>query len=79
MADCQLCVTAYKQTENGDMASDGIRRIDDQIIINRKAMSEAQIIALRNLCPTQALSKCGEAVKSDDKFEVLMKDKHIYD
>ncbi|EOV3439629.1 glycyl-radical enzyme activating protein [Vibrio parahaemolyticus] len=79
IADCQLCVAAYKQTVNGDMASDGIRRIDDQIIINRKAMSEAQIIALRNVCPTQALSICGEAAKSDDLFEVLMKDKPFYD
>ncbi|HCG9060176.1 TPA: glycyl-radical enzyme activating protein [Vibrio parahaemolyticus] len=79
MADRQLCVSAYKQTVNGDMASDGIRRIDDQIIINRKAMSEAQIIALRNVCPTQALSICGEAAKSDDLFEVLMKDKPFYD
>ncbi|ELB2916671.1 glycyl-radical enzyme activating protein [Vibrio parahaemolyticus] len=79
MADCQLCVSAYKQTVNGDMASDGIRHIDDQIIINRKAMSEAQIIALRNVCPTQALSICGEAAKSDDLFEVLMKDKPFYD
>ncbi|MCG6483341.1 glycyl-radical enzyme activating protein [Vibrio parahaemolyticus] len=79
MADCRLCVSAYKQTVNGDMASDGIRRIDDQIIINRKAMSEAQIIALRNVCPTQALSICGEAAKSDDLFEVLMKDKPFYD
>ncbi|HHG3342607.1 TPA: glycyl-radical enzyme activating protein [Vibrio parahaemolyticus] len=79
MADCLLCVSAYKQTVNGDMASDGIRRIDDQIIINRKAMSEAQIIALRNVCPTQALSICGEAAKSDDLFEVLMKDKPFYD
>ncbi|MGH1610623.1 glycyl-radical enzyme activating protein [Vibrio parahaemolyticus] len=79
IADCQLCVSAYKQTVNGDMASNGIRRIDDQIIINRKAMSEAQIIALRNVCPTQALSICGEAAKSDDLFEVLMKDKPFYD
>ncbi|EHR6435089.1 glycyl-radical enzyme activating protein [Vibrio parahaemolyticus] len=79
MADCQLCVSAYKQIVNGDMASDGIRRIDDQIIINRKAMSEAQIIALRNVCPTQALSICGEAAKSDDLFEVLMRDKPFYD
>ncbi len=79
IADCQLCVSVYKQTVNGDMASDGIRRIDDQIIINRKAMSEAQIIALRNVCPTQALSICGEAAKSDDLFEVLMKDKPFYD
>ncbi|HCE3305526.1 TPA: glycyl-radical enzyme activating protein [Vibrio parahaemolyticus] len=79
MADCQLCISAYKQTANGDMASDGIRRIDDQIIINRKAMSEAQIIALRNVCPTQALSICGEEAKSDDLFEVLMKDKPFYD
>ncbi|MFW1506424.1 glycyl-radical enzyme activating protein [Vibrio parahaemolyticus] len=79
MADCQLCVSAYKQTVNGDMASDGIRHIDDQIIINRKAMSEAQIIALRNVCPTQTLSICGEAAKSDDLFEALMKDKPFYD
>jgi pyruvate formate lyase activating enzyme len=79
MADCQLCVSAYKQTVKGDMASDGIRRIDDQIIINRKAMSEAQIIALRNVCPTQALCICGDAAKSDDLFEVLMKDKPFYD
>ncbi|MDF4797456.1 glycyl-radical enzyme activating protein, partial [Vibrio parahaemolyticus] len=49
------------------------------IIINRKAMSEAQIIALRNVCPTQALSICGEAAKSDDLFEVLMRDKPFYD
>ncbi|KIV03923.1 pyruvate formate lyase-activating protein, partial [Vibrio parahaemolyticus] len=79
IADCQLCVSAYKQTLNGDMASDGIRRIDDQNINNRKAMSEAQIIAVRNVCPTQALSICGEAGKSDDLLEVLMKGKPCYE
>ncbi|HHP0471923.1 TPA: glycyl-radical enzyme activating protein [Vibrio harveyi] len=83
MEDCQLCVSAYQattqSTAGSETVSDGIQRIDNQIIINRKAIKEDQLIALRDVCPTQALTVCGEEAKSDMLFDTLMKDKPFYD
>lgn len=74
LEDCQLCVSACRE-----MACDGIQRVDNQISINRQSISLEQLIALRNVCPTQALSVCGEEAKADVLFDTLMKDKPFYD
>lgn len=79
MADCQLCVSAYQATVNDDELNDGIRRLNNQITINRQAITDDQLIALQNVCPTQALSVCGEETQSDELFKLLMKDKPFYD
>ncbi|MGF1784654.1 glycyl-radical enzyme activating protein [Photobacterium swingsii] len=87
--DCQLCVLAYKDTlpqqwRGQDEAAkgivcDGIKRVNNQITINRKVIKEDQLIALQGICPAQALTICGEETKSDQLFDVLMKDKPFYD
>jgi len=71
LEDCQLCSNACEGIER-DIAN-------DKIIVNRKAISEEQIIALRGVCPTQALSVVGEEAQVDTVFDTLMKDKPFYD
>lgn len=56
-----------------------IERTKDTITINRQTLDEAQIIALQNVCPTQALSVCGEEAKEGMLTDTLMKDKPFYD
>lgn len=56
-----------------------IERTKDTITINRQTLDEAQIIALKNVCPTQALSVCGEEAKEGVLIDTLMKDKPFYD
>ncbi len=74
LEDCKLCVSACHE-----MACDGIQRVNNQIIINRKAINQQQLIELRNVCPTQALTVCGEETNADFLFDMLMKDKPFYD
>lgn len=66
---CQLCA----------QACDGIERQGEKITINRKAINDEQLIALENICPTQALTVCGQAAETDVLFDSLMKDKPFYD
>ena len=67
--ECQLCAQACCE----------IQRHKGTITINRKAISEEQLIALDNVCPTQALSVCGHDAESEMLFDTLMKDKPFYD
>lgn len=69
MDECQLCAEAC----------DGIERIDNKIVVNRKAISEEQLIALQDVCPTQALTVCGEESEKEFLFDALMKDQPFYD
>ncbi|WP_234497151.1 glycyl-radical enzyme activating protein [Vibrio maritimus] len=56
-----------------------IEKTKDTITINRQKLDEAQIIALKNVCPTQALSVCGEEAQEGVLIDTLMKDKPFYD
>lgn len=56
-----------------------IERTKDTITINRQKLDEAQIIALKNVCPTQALNVCGEEAQEGVLIDTLMKDKPFYD
>lgn len=60
-------------------ACEGIERTNGKVIVNRKAISEDQIIALKDVCPTQALSVVGEEARTETLIETLMKDKPFYD
>ncbi len=71
---CQLCVDTCSK-----IACKGIQRHGSQIIIDRKAIDEKQLIALDNVCPTQALTVCGEDAEADRLFDMLIKDKPFYD
>ncbi|MBY6195593.1 glycyl-radical enzyme activating protein [Vibrio hangzhouensis] len=69
MTECHLCVDACN----------AIRRVSGTITINRKQLDQNQIIALRDVCPTQALTVCGEQAKEDALFDILIKDKPFYE
>ncbi|MDG3085918.1 glycyl-radical enzyme activating protein [Vibrio hannami] len=60
-------------------ACEGIERNGGNITVNRKAITEEQLIALEKVCPTQALNVCGQEATADTLFETLMKDKPFYD
>ncbi|KAB1458383.1 glycyl-radical enzyme activating protein [Vibrio panuliri] len=74
LEECQLCIAASHK-----IGCTGISRENNQIIVNRKAINQEQLIALENVCPTQALSVCGQQAESEMLFESLMKDKPFYD
>ncbi|GAA5217117.1 glycyl-radical enzyme activating protein [Corallincola platygyrae] len=67
--DCDLCVQMCP----------AITRTDKGLTIHRQAITEQQLIALEKVCPTQALTVCGEQAEADALFEQLMKDKAFYD
>ncbi|CAH0528752.1 glycyl-radical enzyme activating protein [Vibrio hippocampi] len=66
--DCLLCSDVCE----------GIERTNGKITVNRKVIDESQIMALKNICPTQALSVVGEDGQSDELVNILMKDKPFY-
>lgn len=68
MDDCNLCT----------QACDAIQRKDNEIIINRNAISGDDLITLQNICPTQALNICGQKADSEELFELLMRDLPFY-
>lgn len=69
LESCSLCCEV----------SEGIERKNEKIIVNRKVIDDKQMIALKDICPTQALSVTGEQAQADMLFEALMKDKPFYD
>ncbi|UPQ90044.1 glycyl-radical enzyme activating protein [Vibrio sinaloensis] len=71
LEQCQLCSDAC-----AGITRDGT---SNKIIVNRKVISDAQIVALKEVCPTQALSVVGEDAQVEALFDTLMKDKPYYD
>ncbi len=69
MDACELCSDACN----------GIERLDNKIVVNRKAISEEELITLQDVCPTQALTVCGEDSEKERLIDTLMKDKPFYD
>ncbi|WED24125.1 glycyl-radical enzyme activating protein [Vibrio sp. JC009] len=65
---CDLCV----------QACDAIQRDKDSITINRKSIGEEELIALQDVCPTQALTVSGLQAEADVLLDTLMKDKPFY-
>ncbi|WP_028863665.1 glycyl-radical enzyme activating protein [Psychromonas aquimarina] len=50
----------------------------DAVIINRPAVNELYLDRLKTVCPTKALSVCGEQAHTDLLCEQLLKDKPFY-
>lgn len=71
LAECNACSDVCPSIERSQGSGD--------ITINRQTLDQSQIIALRNVCPTQALSVCGEEAKEETIINTLMKDKPFYD
>jgi pyruvate formate lyase activating enzyme len=69
LSDCHRCSDACPSIE---ATPEGIK-------IHRDTLDDSQVIALRNVCPTQALTVCGEDAQQKVLFDTLMKDKAFYD
>ncbi|PJC87161.1 glycyl-radical enzyme activating protein [Vibrio sp. HA2012] len=69
MEGCRLCSQVCPHIEH-----------DGQTVhIDRKRFSDEQLIALESVCPTQALTVCGQDAEADALFDILMKDKPFYE
>lgn len=69
LRECQLCTQICSC----------ITRINNQLTINRTGITKEHLIALKNACPTRALTVCGKKINSDVLFKTLIKDKPFYD
>lgn len=67
--NCQLCCEL----------SAGISLRDEGLMIDRKQISASELISLTTVCPTKALTVCGQEVDTDALFLELMKDKPFFD
>ncbi|HCV65302.1 MAG TPA: glycyl-radical enzyme activating protein [Serratia sp.] len=74
--DPRLCLSGC--TLCGDDHSPAIRRIDDNLVIQRDLLSHEDYAALAARCPTGALSLCGNAVNIDDIMAEVLRDRPFY-
>lgn len=70
LAGCELCQHAAPQA---------ISRTDNKLVIARGKVTDADILALNDCCPTQALTVCGETQSADAIMEKVLRDKPFYD
>ncbi|SFT52174.1 pyruvate formate lyase activating enzyme [Kosakonia arachidis] len=69
LAGCDLCQQAAPQV---------IERTLNGLLIHREKLNDAQLNALTDCCPTQALSICGETKSVDEIMAVVLRDKPFY-
>lgn len=69
LAGCELCQQVAPQM---------ISRVDEKLIIAREKLSDHQVSALSDCCPTQALSVCGETYTVEAIMEKVLRDKPFY-
>ncbi len=74
--DKQLCLSGCQQCTK---VCDRISKKDDIIAIDRQAVKTGDIESLRGVCPTEALTVCGEPAHEDELFSQLLRDKPFYD
>ncbi|HCQ8671873.1 TPA: glycyl-radical enzyme activating protein [Klebsiella variicola] len=70
LAGCDLCQQA---------APEVITRTLDGLIIDRQNVNDKHIIALRDCCPTTALTVCGEEKNVEAIMATVLRDKPFYD
>ncbi|SCC60902.1 glycyl-radical enzyme activating protein [Kosakonia oryziphila] len=69
LAGCDLCQQAAPQV---------IERALNGLLIHREKLNDAQLNALTDCCPTQALSVCGETQSVDEIMATVLRDKPFY-
>ncbi|QJT79956.1 glycyl-radical enzyme activating protein [Kosakonia sp. MUSA4] len=69
LAGCDLCQQAAPQI---------IERAQNGLLIHREKLNDAQLNALTDCCPTQALSVCGETQSVDEIMATVLRDKPFY-
>ena len=70
LAGCDLCQQA---------APEVITRTLDGLIIDRQNVNDSHIAALRDCCPTTALTVCGEEKSVEEIMATVLRDKPFYD
>ncbi len=69
-AGCELCQQAAPAV---------ITRTLDGLIIDRQNVNDSHIAALRDCCPTTALTVCGEEKSVEEIMATVLRDKPFYD
>ncbi|AIR03100.1 pyruvate formate lyase-activating protein [Cedecea neteri] len=69
LSGCDLCQQA---------APDAVSRVGDELIIARGRLNEGTVNALRDCCPTQALTVCGEEKTAEAIMATVLRDKPFY-
>lgn len=69
LQDCDICCKACS----------AISKQDGVISIDRDLLTDEDLAELNNICPTQALTVCGQEADAEQLFKELMKDKPFYD
>ena len=70
LAGCELCQQAAPAV---------ITRTLDGLIIHRQHVNDSHIAALRDCCPTTALTVCGEEKSVEEIMATVLRDKPFYD
>ncbi|HHL3942300.1 TPA: glycyl-radical enzyme activating protein [Klebsiella pneumoniae] len=70
LAGCELCQQAAPAV---------ITRTLDGLIIHRQNVNDCHIAALRDCCPTTALTVCGEEKSVEEIMATVLRDKPFYD
>ncbi|HDK6718151.1 TPA: glycyl-radical enzyme activating protein [Klebsiella quasipneumoniae] len=70
LAGCELCQQAAPAV---------ITRTLDGLIIHRQHVNDSHIAALRDCCPTTALTVCGEEKNVEEIMATVLRDKPFYD
>ncbi|CCI77956.1 ybiY [Klebsiella pneumoniae subsp. rhinoscleromatis SB3432] len=70
LAGCELCQQAAPAV---------ITRPLDDLIIHRQNVNDSHIAALRDCCPTTALTVCGEEKSVEEIMATVLRDKPFYD
>ncbi|HCI6113568.1 TPA: glycyl-radical enzyme activating protein [Klebsiella quasipneumoniae subsp. similipneumoniae] len=70
LAGCELCQQAAPAV---------ITRTLDGLIIHRQHVNDSHIAALRDCCPTTALTVCGEEESVEEIMATVLRDKPFYD
>ncbi|HHG0985828.1 TPA: glycyl-radical enzyme activating protein [Klebsiella pneumoniae] len=70
LAGCELCQQAAPAV---------ITRTLDGLIIHRQNVNDSHIAALRDCCPTTALTVCGEEKSVEEIMATVLRDKPFYD
>ncbi|ENT2923350.1 glycyl-radical enzyme activating protein [Klebsiella pneumoniae] len=70
LAGCELCQQAAPAV---------ITRTLDGLIIHRQNVNDSHIAALRDCCPTTALTVCGEEKSVEEIMVTVLRDKPFYD
>ncbi|WP_436893423.1 glycyl-radical enzyme activating protein [Siccibacter turicensis] len=77
MFDARLCLAGCTLCQ--EAALQHIERLSSGLVIHRERLTPETVDALRDCCPTQALTVCGDDRTASEIMAVVMRDKPFYD